>query len=143
MFFLNSEIKCLHFDFFLPNGGGSDQPAWIACSALLLGLGRHADLNIDMGLSVSLTFITAMSDWTYCGLPLPLLIVYPKRRCMHDIEIILSLCLEILTLFETGEVFNTPLRKNVNKSFLKVEVFEFAVSTNEILRKVTTDQSEA
>ena len=26
---------------------------------------------------------------------------------------------------------------------LGVEVFEFAVSTNEILRKVTTDQSEA
>ena len=64
----------------MPNGGGSDQPAWIACSALLLGLGRHADLNSDMGLSESLTFNTAMSDWTYCGFPLPLLIVYSETK---------------------------------------------------------------
>ena len=55
--------------------GGSDQPEWIAFTASLLDFGRQADLNLNIGRFVSFTLMTAISDWTNCGLPLPLLIL--------------------------------------------------------------------
>ena len=50
--------------------------------------------------------------------------MHSVKLCVHFV----SVCLKVQKWTQTDT---------------KVEVFEFAVSTNEILRKVTTDQSEA